>query len=391
VTTIKDSVHDYIELCPVAEALLDTEAMQRLRYVRQLSTVQLVYPAANHTRFEHSLGVYHLASRAVDHLDLDRELGARLRAAALVHDAGHGPFGHQTERAIERHLGRHHDEIEWLLAETDLGTVLDAHGIDPEDVAATVDGRGPLGELVSGGLDVDRMDYLVRDAHHTGVPYGTIDHARLIRAFQVVDGDLALADGNVATAESALIARTLMNATVYRHHVSRIAGTMLDRASEQLLADGVLPAARFARLTDEELLAALADYEPTADAAARLRNRRLYKRAVWARRDAVPDALVGLEYDRTRDLEREIAAVADVGPTDVVLDSPGVPSAPESRARIVVDGEPRQLADRSPLVAGLDACAREIWRLGVYAPPDHVESVRGAAADVLDVENDPAP
>jgi uncharacterized protein len=391
VTTIKDSVHDYIELRPMAKALLDTKAMQRLRYVRQLSTVQLVYPAANHTRFEHSLGVYHLASRAVDQLDLDDQLGARLRAAALVHDAGHGPFGHQTERAIERHLGRHHDEIGWLLAETELGAVLEAHGLDPDAVAATVDGRGPLGDLVSGGLDVDRMDYLVRDAHHTGVPYGTIDHARLIRAFRLADGELAIADGNVATAESALIARTLMNATVYRHHVSRIAGAMLDRASERLLADGVVEPERFARLTDEELLAALAEYEPTADFANRLRNRRLYKRAAWVRRDVVPDDLVGLDYDRTRELEADIAAATGVDPAAVILDSPGVPSAPESRARILVNGEPRRLADRSPLVAGLDACAREIWRLGVYAPPDRVETVREAAASVLDVADDPAP
>ncbi|MFC4540540.1 HD domain-containing protein [Halosolutus amylolyticus] len=390
-TTIKDSVHDYIELGPVAEALLDTAPMQRLRYVRQLSTVQLVYPSANHTRFEHSLGVYHLASNAVDQLDLDSALADRLRAAALVHDVGHGPFGHQTEAAIERHLGRHHDEIEWLLAATELGAVLEEQGLDPAAVAATVDGRGPLGDLVSGALDVDRMDYLVRDAHHTGVPYGTIDHARLVRAFRIVDGDLALADGNVATAESALIARTLMNATVYRHHVSRIAGSMLDRASERLLADGEVAPENFARLTDEELLATLADYEPTSDLARRLRDRSLYKRALWARRGAVPDRFVEIGYDRTRDLEREIAGEAGVDPSAVILDSPGDPSSPESRATVVVDGEPRRLEERSSLVAGLDACAREIWRLGVYAPPDDLAPVREAAATVLDVDGDPAP
>ncbi len=280
-TTIKDSVHDYIELDPTAEALLDTAAMQRLRTIRQLSTVQLVYPSANHTRFEHSLGVYHLASRAVDRLEVDEPLAERLRAAALVHDVGHGPFGHQTEAAIERHIGRHHDEIEWLLADSEIGAVLENHGLEPEAVAATVDGRGPLGELVSGSLDVDRMDYLVRDAHHTGVPYGTIDHARLLYALRIVDGELALEAGNVATAESALIARTLMNATVYRHHVSRIAGAMLDRASERLLADGHVNPDRFARLTDAELLATFADYEPTADMATRIRERDLYKRAIW--------------------------------------------------------------------------------------------------------------
>ncbi|THE66627.1 HD domain-containing protein [Salinadaptatus halalkaliphilus] len=385
-TTIKDSVHDYIELDETAAALLDTPEMQRLRDVRQLSTVQLVYPSANHTRFEHSLGVYHLACEAVEKLEVEGELADRLRAAALVHDVGHGPFGHQTEAAIERHLGRHHDEIEWLLAETDLGSVLESQGLEPDAVAATVDGRGPLGELVSGALDVDRMDYLVRDAHHTGVPYGTIDHARLLYALRIVDGELALEEDTVATAESALIARTLMNATVYRHHVSRIAGALLDRASERLLADGHVSPERFARLTDAQLLATFADYEPTADVASRLRERRLYKRAIWARRRTVPDRFVGLEYDRVRSLEREIAAIAGVDPAVVVVDSPSEPSSPESRARIVVDGDVRRLEERSSLVAGLDACAREMWRLGVYAPDDELEAVGEAAASVLKIE-----
>ncbi|WP_049929181.1 HD domain-containing protein [Halopiger goleimassiliensis] len=385
-TTIKDSVHDYIELDPTAEALLDTAPMQRLREVRQLSTVQFVYPSANHTRFEHSLGVYHLASRAVDRLDLEPDLADRLRAAALVHDVGHGPFGHQTEPAIERHLGRHHDEIDWLLERTELGDVLAERGLDPTAIAATVDGRGPLGELVSGALDVDRMDYLVRDAHHTGVPYGTIDHARLLHNLRIVDGELAVEEDTVATAESALIARTLMNATVYRHHVSRIAGAMIDRASERLLADGVLEPAEFTRLTDAQLLATFEEYGPTADVSRRLRERELYKRAIWARRETVPDRFVGPDYDRTRALERDIAAEAGVDPDAVILDSPSDGTSPESRARIVVDGDVRRLADRSSLVAGLDACAREMWRLGVYAPADHLEAVREAAASVLEIE-----
>ncbi|ELZ02242.1 metal dependent phosphohydrolase [Natrialba chahannaoensis JCM 10990] len=390
-TTIKDSVHDYIELCPTAEALLDTAPMQRLRYVRQLSTVQLVYPSANHTRFEHSLGVYHLASRAVDQLELDDQLADRLRAAALVHDVGHGPFGHQTEAAIERHVGRHHDEIEWLLTDSEVGDVLEEQGLDPEAVAATVDGRGPLGELVSGSLDVDRMDYLVRDAHHTGVPYGTIDHSRLLYALRTVDGELALEAGNVATAESALIARTLMNATVYGHHVSRIAGAMLDRASERVLRDEVISPETFARLTDSELFSLLAEHEPTADLERRLRERTLYKRAIWAPRGDVTDEFVGLEYDRTRSLEREIAEVASVNPSAVVLDSPSEPSSPESRTKIVVDGDLQRLEERSSLVAGLDACARETWRLGVYAPEPVLADVQDAAATVLETDAIVAP
>lgn len=384
-TSIKDSVHGYVDLCSAAETLLDTVPVQRLRYVRQLSTVQLVYPSANHTRFEHSLGVYHLAATAAERLDVDAGLARRLRIAALVHDVGHGPFGHQTEHAIERHLGRHHDEIAVLLDETELGPVLDDLGVEPTAVAESVDGRGPLGGLISSAIDVDRLDYLARDAHHTGVPYGTIDHGRLIDAFRVVDGTLALAGDDVLTAESVLIARTLMNATVYRHHVSRIAGAMLDRASERLLRDGVVAPDRFARLTDAELLAELTDYEDTRDFGERIRGRNLYKRAVWSERTAVPERFVDLSYDRTRELEAEIAELAGVEPGAVIVDSPGLPTSPEAQARIESDGELSRLHTESALVDGLHACARELWRFGVYTRPEATDTVADAAESVFEL------
>ena len=112
--TIKDSVHDHIEVTGVAEDLLDTPTMQRLRRIRQLGTVSLVYPSANHTRFEHSLGVYHLASEALDHLGVDAERAAHVRAAALLHDAGHGPYGSQPEAIIRRPPRRDPDHLAWL-------------------------------------------------------------------------------------------------------------------------------------------------------------------------------------------------------------------------------------------------------------------------------------
>ncbi|WP_331233869.1 HD domain-containing protein [Natronorarus salvus] len=382
---IKDAVHDYVDLCPLAADLLDTHPLQRLRHVRQLSTVALVYPSANHTRFEHSLGVYHLAREAAERLGLEGEDALRVRAAALLHDVGHGPFGHQTEPVIGRHLGRHHDEVGALLSGTDAADVLVDHGLSVPEIAETIAGEAEYGRLVSGDLDVDRMDYLVRDAHHTGVPYGTVDHGRLLRAFRYRDGRLVLAEGNVATAESVLVARTLMNATVYRHHVSRIAGAMLDRAAERLLDDGFDPE-RFARLTDHELLVAFGEREETADTARRLGERDLYKRAGWLTWEDVPRKLVDNSYLDVRTLERKVAGLASVDEREVILDNPGRPSIPESGVRVVVNGEVERLADASTLVGGLDACAREQWRLGVYAPDEHVGAVSEAAATVLDVE-----
>lgn len=384
---IKDGIHDYIELDDLSMELLDTAPVQRLRHVRQLSTVSLVYPSANHTRFEHSLGVYHLARVATDRLGLDPDDAERVRAAALLHDIGHGPYGHQTEGVIERRLGRHHDEVGELLA-GEVGEVLEVHGHGPEAVAALIAGEGEYGELISGDLDVDRLDYLVRDAHHTGVPYGTIDHGRVLRALRFREGDLVLAAGNLRTAESVLIARTLMTATVYRHHVSRIAGAMLDRAAEGLLSAEACDPETFARLTDYELLDAFDDCEATEEFAHRLRGRDLYKRALWLDWGAVPDELVELGYGTVRKLEAEIAAAAGCDPQAVILDVPDEPSMPEAGIRVVVGDRIEPLSEASSLVSGLDACVRDGWRLGVYAPEEEAGAIGAAARRVLGVPTD---
>ena len=387
-TAIKDSVHDYVPVTGVAAELLDTPAVQRLRHIKQLSTVRLVYPSANHTRFEHSLGVYHLADRACDHLGITGERAERVRAAALLHDVGHGPYGHQTEDVIRRRTGRHHDEVGDLLGEGRLAAVLEDHGLDPAAVAALVDGRGELGQLISGELDVDRTDYLLRDAHHTGVPYGTVDPGRFLRALGLRDGDLVLSAGNVQTAESLLVARALMDATVYRHHVSRIAGAMLERACERLLDDPAGPdIERFRRLTDGELLERLVGTDATAEFGRRIRDRDLYKRAVWAEREDIPPELRGLDFETTAGAEREVADAAGVDPRSVVLDSPSDPALKESSVRVVVGGEVRRLDEHSPLVEALQAAARTRWRLGVYAPADHTDEVSRAARRVLGLDD----
>jgi HD superfamily phosphohydrolase len=388
-TAIKDSVHDYIPIEGVARALLDVPAVQRLRHIKQLSTVRLVYPSANHTRFEHSLGVYHLADRALSHLDVHRDRAEHARAAALLHDVGHGPYGHQTEEVIRRRTGEHHDEVHDLLGTGELADVLADHDLDPDRVADRIDGEGELGQLVSGELDVDRMDYLLRDAHHTGVPYGTIDCGRLVRALRFVDGELVLAVGNVQTAESLLVARALMNATVYRHHVARIAGAMLERACETLLgAPGGPPIEEFRRMADHELLGALVSNPETRAMGERIRDRDLYKRAAWAELAAVPERLRDLEYDGVVEREREVADAAGVDPAHVVLDVPSEPTIKESTVRVVVGGEVRRLDQQSPLVEALHAAGRAQWRLGVYAPTALADEVGRAAERVLGLETE---
>ena len=384
---IKDSVHDYITLDDVAADLLDTPTVQRLRHIKQLSTVRLVFPSANHTRLEHSLGVYHLADTALSHLDVDDDRRAHVRAAALLHDVGHGPYGHQTEGVIRRRTGVDHDEVRWLLTDGDRAVcrVLERHGLDPDRVAGYVAGEGVLGQLVSGDLDVDRMDYLVRDAHHTGVPYGSIDHDRLVRQLRVEDDRLVLGAGNVATAESMLLARSLMNATVYRHHVSRVAGAMVERASETYLDRTDTSVEQFRRMADHDLLVALGREVP--EFGRRIEHRDLYKRAVWARIGDVPPGTVDVGHEGERRAEREISDRAGVAPHEVIVDVPSRPTLKESATAVVVDGTVRRLDEASELVASIHDAERARWRLGVYCPAEHVPAVTEAARDVLGIRS----
>ncbi|WP_254840824.1 HD domain-containing protein [Natronomonas marina] len=386
--TIKDSVHDHIAVEGVAEDLLDTPAVQRLRRIKQLGTAELVYPSANHTRFEHSLGVYHLATRALEHLGIGGQQAERVRAAAILHDIGHSPFSHNIEGLVARRTGRMHDEVGDLLESGEVARALALHDIDPGRVAGLVAGEGELGQLVSGELDVDRMDYLVRDAHHTGVPYGTIDTGRFVRALRFVGGDLVLAEGNVQTAESLLLARGLMNPVVYNHHVARISKAMLRRATETLLEASAATAEEVRRMDDRDLTVALRECAATAEFARALDTRDLYKRAVWAELADVPDDIVDADHETVREFERDIADHAGVDADDVILDVPSRPKMRESTSRVVVNGEVRKLGSQSTLVKALRRAGREQWRLGVYAPDPLTDRVGGAAENVLGLDLD---
>jgi HD superfamily phosphohydrolase len=387
-TTIKDSVHDHIVVEGVAADLLDTPAVQRLRRIRQLGTVGLVYPSANHTRFEHSLGVYHLARNALDHLGIEGKKAERVRAAAILHDIGHTPFSHNIESIVARRTGRMHDEVGDLLRDGEIARVLALHDIDPTAVADLIAGDGEFGQLVSGELDVDRMDYLVRDAHHTGVPYGTIDTGRLVRELRFIDGELVLAEGNVQTAESLLVARSLMNPVVYNHHVARISKAMLRRGTDRLLDAGELTAEELRRMDDADLLVSLRSNAKTAELARRLDTRTLFKRAVWAELRDVSEEIVDAGHGTVREYERKIATRAELDPTAVVLDVPPRPRMQESTSRVVVNGEVRTLGSQSTLVAALRQANHEQWRLGVYAPADATDRVGRATEEVLGLDLD---
>jgi HD superfamily phosphohydrolase len=228
VKRIYDEVHGYIELSEIELKIIDSSIFQRLRFIKQLAAAWYVYPGATHTRFSHSLGAMHimgliasrLASLGYIYSYDDVQL---LRLAALLHDVGHTPFSHAIEPFYRYRLYIGHEDLSKIviLENSDIKEILSSYGYDPKTIVAILEGRyrEPLyNQLLSSDLDVDRMDYLIRDALHTGVTYGSIDLHRII-ATLVVDGEgnLAILDKGIDALENFYLARMHMYRAVYYH------------------------------------------------------------------------------------------------------------------------------------------------------------------------------
>ncbi|MGH7703338.1 MAG: HD domain-containing protein, partial [Gemmatimonadales bacterium] len=264
---VRDPLWDNIRLEPDAVAVLDTAAMQRLRYVRQLGHAFLVYPGATHTRFEHALGAYHLTRRALaalaergelDPVPEEDRLAARL--GALLHDIGHYPFSHTLEEA-----GFPHHEALGVakLSVGDLGLRLGELGL-PDlagKIGRLITGRSesPLRGLISGSLDLDKIDYLSRDARMCGVPYGAVDVDRLIATLTLVPSgpgrlEVGVQEKGISALESLLFAKYQMYRNVYWHHAVRAATCMFKRAVLAAAAAGAISDAAIEEATDDGLM-----------------------------------------------------------------------------------------------------------------------------------------
>ncbi len=327
---IKDPVHGYVEVEDFALALLDSPPLQRLRYIRQLGFSFLVYPGANHTRFEHSLGTMFLADVAARRFGLPGEERKLVVAAGLLHDIGHGPFSHASEPLMEQYLRTRHDDIGQIVRTGETGAILREHDIDPAELCSVVKGKHQLSGIIHGDLDVDRMDYLLRDAYYTGAPYGTVDAQRLIRhLIQTPGGETVLDENGVNAAESLLIARTLMRPSVYYHHVSRIGESMFQLAVLEHTCSGDDALREIMTMDDSDCMHALrSSPNPVArELADRLYGRRLYKRAVFARIDQVnsPAFQAGVPVKTCRGYAERIAEMAGLQPHEVLVDIPPVP------------------------------------------------------------------
>jgi uncharacterized protein len=389
---IKDPVHGYIEVDDTALRILDSPGLQRLRHIKQLGFSYLVYPGANHTRFEHSLGTMHLAAMMCRQLSLDTANTRLVAASALLHDIGHGPYSHAIEPFMKEFLGTEHHELSCqLIREGAVAETLVDAGIDPDDASAMVQGTHPLACIIQGDLDVDRMDYLMRDAHYTGVPYGTVDADRLIQSSLLQGSSVILDESGINAAESLLIARTLMRPSVYYHHVSRIAASMLKHALLMHREDGGDPNVDVLMHMDDGLLLQTLRHSKSEVARAmaeRLYHRKLFKRALYVGGVQVNAAALQRENSLLagRRYAQAIADHAGVEESCVLVDIPAMPSEMSMSVQIKNRDEILGLEGISPLVYTLNETRRRQWRLGVYTLPEHRSSVEAAAVEVLHVK-----
>ncbi len=401
---IYDTVHGGISLSGIHLDLVGHPQVQRLWGIRQTGLAHLVFPGANHTRLEHSLGVLFLCRAMAEVLHLPEEEVEQLSVAGLLHDLGHTPFSHTLEPVLREETGGgHEDQTRSLIlgGEAPMGlppgggirgyrpeplpTLLERHGQAPRAIARLLSPRGLPGrpyvsEMLHGAIDADRLDYLKRDAHYTGVAHGVIDHHRLLETVDRERGHLVFAEKGLPAVEGFLLARSLMYSSVYYNKTVRIAELMLQGAVERWSGP---QREGWWQLTDGELLARLQGApDPSGELARRLVVRQLYKRAAVLGAEVSPAVRARLRdlasHPRLRrawedDLSRRFGG----RPGEVLVDlaeglplrSRGTATAPPDPVWVRLAGRVRNLYDEDPVWAAWARRSPVGWVAGLYVSP----------------------
>jgi HD superfamily phosphohydrolase len=346
---IKDPVHGYVYITENEKEIIDTYPMQRLRRLRQLAGSEYVYPGANHTRFEHCVGVMYLAGKVTENPNLSRivsdEEADIIRLSGLLHDVGHGPFSHVFEQLLIRDLEKTHEDItSWIIAESEINDKIAQAGFNPDEVSKLAvgklhkPGKAFWDQIISSGVDVDKQDFIVRDTYHTGAEYGFIDVFRLIHALDVLGEDLAVELGALSALEAFMIARIESFKSIYFHRVGRAGQIMLamamEKANEELGLTAFKTPEEYLAMDDYTVWSALKKCEKSKQIIDDLERRRMLKCAyerTFYEKDALVSNIFGREAYR-RQVQDEIAREAGVGPEAVIIDVPTVPSVPYHHA-----------------------------------------------------------
>ncbi len=353
---IIDPIHDFIRVNDLELKIIDNPVFQRLRRIRQLSGAHLTYPGAQHTRFEHSLGVMHIAAQAGQALQekgiLKSDDIENLRLGALLHDIGHGPFSHLFDEVSQQKKKISHESIgKKIILQTSIGDTLSKGGFDKKLITKLAFGDSKLqfmNEIISGALSADIMDYLLRDGYYTGVEHAKIDHKRITQSLEVHQKKLALERSALYSFESMMYSRHQMFKAVYFHKTVRSAEVMLlesIRLADEELGLTSLNLDNYLELTDESVLFKLLSLSTDTTELKRAKkiaedyqNRRLLK-CVFER---ILTNKTKLSKIKTNQLRETISKKSKVNENDIFIDSsitssiPLTPSKKESQSIILV-------------------------------------------------------
>ena len=353
---IKDPVHGYVYVTEAEKTVIDSYPMQRLRRLRQLAGSEYVYPGANHTRFEHCLGVMFLAGKVTENPNISRvitdEEASTARIAALLHDVGHGPFSHVFEHLLIRDLDKTHEDItSWIVEKSEVADNLGKMGFNAAEVAKLAVGklhkpsRAFLDQIISSAVDVDKQDFIVRDTYHTGAEYGFIDVFRLIHALDVLGENLAVELGALSALESFIIARIESFKSIYFHRVGRAAQIMLamamEKANEELGLTAFKTPEEYLAMDDYTVWSAAKKCEKSRRIIDDLERRRMLKCA-YERTFYDKDTMISNIFSRDayrQQVQAEIASEAGIAAEAVIIDVPTVPSVPYHHSALMEDME----------------------------------------------------
>ena len=402
---IIDPIHDFVRVYDNELKIIDTPIFQRLRRIRQLSGAHLIYPGAQHTRFEHSLGVMHIASMAGQVLAEKGIVSSddiqNLRLAGLLHDIGHGPFSHLFEEIFEEKRKISHEDLgRDIILKTEIGDIISKNGFDKKLITKLAFGDSKLqfmNEIISGVLSADMMDYLLRDGYFTGAEHAKIDHHRLTHSLDVYKNKLALDKSSLVNFETMMISRFQMFKAVYFHKTVRAGEVMLLEAMD--LAEGELGLSsmnldEYLQLSDDVILAKLLNLpehnsklKASKKIATDYLNRNLFK-------SVFETTLTGkaITKKHMQELREEVSKKSKIDINEIFVDSSNTPSIPlspskkESKSIILLENDGNKTTAKEILISQIklvSAMSGFMKILRVYTPAKNRKKVEMAAKSIL--------
>ncbi len=387
---IRDSIHGDLHLTDFELKLVDTVEMQRLRRIKQLGFTSLVYPGANHTRFEHSIGTLSLADKLATRLELKEDVVELLRVCALLHDIGHAPFSHVSERA----LSHKHETVTKEIIKNSPITDIITEKFNANYITKIIDGQTKYGKIISGDLDVDRMDYLARDSYYTGVAYGVIDTERLLYSLKYDDEDnLVITQKGVQAAESTLLARYFMYPTVYQHHTTRIVNSMFRVCLKRMLKDNVVQESQLKYLDDGDLINIARNTKGLPEKTMKnLDTRHLYKKTDTINLAEIenPEIIFQMDKKAIKDAEEDIASKLQVSPDEVIIDLPESLSYKEMCIQVETNSGLKSLTEVSTVINSLKKAQYNYADLALYLSKENKEKALNMNIKIDDYLNIPS-